>query len=483
VRHRLTLVPWVIAGALLAPGAGRAYDQQISSSLWAEGYSVEGRDGTAIRRRRIVEDLHLAAWNLLPGSDDPYYEGPRLSIELAVRMDTDFAVGATESDPDIERSYVPGLTPLRVAVMLGFAEARGLWGGSLDLRGGRQVRFDTIGLLGLDGIEARVHLPDGLLIAVYWGYEIRGGDLLGYDQLELDGVDSGGRHDMAADRYADRVDPEPRMVVGAEASWIPRRWLDVGAVFRSVGLSEPLADQRFGGRVGLGDRPIRGEARVVWSPMLDRRDDAGEAFAEGTVVREADVDLSVAPHEAVDVRAEYRLYRPTFEADSIFNVFDLAPQNDLGLRVAARFGGSVSTAAWGFARLADGSGGLSGRDDASWLSGVGGGLGGNYWASSQRLSARVSWVREWGEDRVGAEIGGAQGFLSERLWVGLRASCWHIDDHFSERLSGNVIGYVLSVRFRVAQGARVLGELENYWGAGRVPRFVVMAMLQLDLWR
>jgi hypothetical protein len=470
------------AALLLAATAARSYDQQVTSTLWAEGYSVPARDGSLTSRRRIVEDLHLAAWNLLRSESDPYYQGPRLSIELGLRLDTDFAVGPDESAPSNDSAYVAGLRPMQMDVMFAYIDARGFWDGSLDLRAGRQVRLDTLGYFAFDGAEMVVHVPIGLSLSTFLGYEVRGGDLLGYDQLELDGVDSGGRDELEADRYPDRVDPQRRLAIGTEMSLAPLSWIDAGFAVRTVGLSQPLADQRLGWRLTLGNRPVRAFGRVVWNPMLDRRDDYGEAFVEQTLVSEADAELQVTPHDVISVLAEYHLYRPTFEADSIFNVFNLMPQNDLGGRVQTRLG-SFGIALWGFTRLADDSAGLTGDETDSWVSGVGGGLGGNYRTTSDRVSARVTGLNEWGESRIGAELGAGHGFLHGRLWTGLRASYWHIDDAFSQKLSGDIVGYVASLRFRVAEGAELLGEFENYYGGGREPRFVALALLHLELWR
>ena len=113
MRPRLTLFAAALGAALaiVTPAAG--YDQQVTSTLWAQGYSVPAGDGGLISRRRLIEDLHLAAWNLVPGSDDPYYRGPLISLEMQLRLDTDFAVTERESRINDEASYVPNLTPLQ----------------------------------------------------------------------------------------------------------------------------------------------------------------------------------------------------------------------------------------------------------------------------------------------------------------------------------------------------------------------------------
>jgi len=473
----------VLAALLLPGGEAEGYDQQITSTLWAQGYSVPAGDGGLVSRRRFVEDLHLAAWNLLPGSDDPYYRGPRIAVEMMMRLDTDFSVSRAESDPSLERSYVPGVVPMQMDMMFAYLDARGFWDGALDARAGRQIRVDTVGYFAFDGLETVMHLPGYLDVSPYFGWEVRGGDVLGFDQLELDGVDSGGRDELEEEMYRDRVDPEPRMAFGAEAAWAPSRWFDAGVAVRLVGLSEELAQQRVAGRFSLGNRPLRASGRILWSPMLDRQDDLDAALAEGTLVSEADFELAVLQVEPLKIAAEYHLYRPTFEADSIFNVFDLTPRRDLGGRAEVRPARTIALAAWGYARLADGSAGLDGDRADSALSGASGGLGGNYRTARTRVSARVSVLREWGETRLGAELGGGRGFFSNRLWLGLRVSYWKIEDGYSEALTGDLFGYVGSARFRLAEGASVLCEVENQFGQGREARVALLGMLQLDLWR
>jgi hypothetical protein len=480
VRHRLTLLA---AALVLLPAAARGFDQQITSTLWARGYAVPAADGSLISRRRIVEDLHLAAWNIIDGSGDPYYEGPRLAVELALTIDTDFAIGRSESDPGNPSSYVPGLTPLSMDLMFFHLDAAGLLGGALDLRVGRQVRLGTLGFFAFDGAETALHLPVAARFTTWIGYEVRGAHALGYDALELDGTDNGGRHGMEADLYPDRTEPDRRLAVGTELDWAPWRWLDAGVGLRVVGLTGPLAEQRYGARLALGRAPLRARGRVAVDPLFVRRDDTTAAAREGTLVSEADAALEVIPSERVTVAAEYHLFRPIFEADSIFNVFDLAAQNDAGARIDVVVVPGLRLAGWGFARLADGSAGLSGREDDALLAGLGGGLGGGFRGGLGDVSGRVTGVREWGETRVGAELGGSRGLVRDRLRLGLRVSAWHLGDEYSERLAGDVVGYAASVRVRVADGADVLGEFENYYGGGQAPRFAALGLLRLDLWR
>ncbi len=462
----------LLAVFLTVTATVEAYDQQVTSTLWAEGYSVQTPGGAVLRRRRFVEDLRLGAWNLIQGSDHPYYRGPRLSIEIALRLDTDFGVARNESRSSAESAYIPGLTAVQFDTMVAYLDARGLWNDTLGVRAGRQIRIDTLGFFAFDGAEIRLQLPIGVRLDTYLGYEVRGGQMMGYDQLELDGTDNGGRHDMESNLFPDRKDPVSRLVIGTELLIAPWDWFDAGLSFRAVGLSQPLADERLGGRLALGREPVRADARVVWSPLLD-------------LLTEVDGEIAVTPVELLVVYLEYHYYKPMFEGDSIFNVFDLMDQNDLGGRVEVRLTKKISGAAWGFARLQDSSAGLSGNEEDALVVGAGGGIGGNYRTPSQEIHARFNMVHEWGESRYGGEIGGRQALLrSQRLWLGVRCSIWHIDDAFSKRLTGDLGGYVLSARFRIADGAHLLGEFENYVSNnGRDPFFSILALFQLDLWR
>jgi hypothetical protein len=466
---------WVLASsAILSLQSAAAYDQQVSSTLYAEGYSVYSREGIILSRRRIVDDLTLGAWNLLPNEDDPYYEGPRLSVDVSLRLSTDAAISRAEVSTEDINGFVPGLTPVAMDAMVAYVDASGLWGDTLDLRAGRQMRLDTLGFFAFDGVDTRLRLPIGLALGTYLGLEVRGGHMLGYDALELDGTDRGGRRGLAADQFPDREAPGPRLAMGTEVVIHPVYWLEMAAAYRAVGVNDgagALADERVGGRALLDFSPVQTSGRVVYSPLVNK-------------LSEADAEVGVTPVRLVTLLVDYHRYVPVFEGDAIFNVFDLSPQNDVGGRMVLHLTETIDAATWGFGRLVPGSAGLDGTEQDALFSGAGGGVGGNYRTPSRALSLRLNYLKEWGEARVGAELGGGHGFFrNSRLWLAFRLSFWHIEDHFSEMYSGNTAGYVLSARFKLSHRAHVLGEFEHYVGEGRDKRFYALALLQLDLWR
>lgn len=464
---------FVICGLVVSPLAV-AYEQQVTSTLSAEGYSVQSPDREPVSRRRFVEDLQLGAWQLLPGEADPYYDGPRLSVDVALRLLGDASIDRSESDPSRAESHVPGLEPVTFDVMVAYVDAVGFWNDTMDIRAGRQIRIDTLGFFAFDGVDTRMRLPIGLDLSTYIGAEVRGGHVLGYDELELDGTDRGGRKGLEADQYLDREEPGARLAMGTELFIHPSRWFELAAGFRAVGINggiDQLADERIGAQASVFLGPATAMGRFVFSPLVNE-------------LSEADAEIGIMPVDLLTLFLEYHRFVPVFEGDSIFNVFDLSSQNDLGARVSLRLHRTAELAAWGFARLVDESAGLDGEGAGELFSGAGGGIGGNYKAPYRQISMRVSGVQEWGESRFGAELGAGHAFLtSRRWWLGARVSVWYIDDQFSEMYSGLTAGYVLSTRYDLSHRAHVLGEFEHYLGDGRNRRFYALALLQLDLWR
>jgi len=464
-------------------GVLRAVDHQISSELWAEGYSIRAADGREIARRNIVEDLHMAVWNLLPGSADPWYDGPHLSVELNLQLGGDWGVERVETRRSEPGRYTPGLQNLDARAVFAFVSVNGLRDGAFDVRAGRQIRLDTIGFTAHDGVELVAHLPAGFALSSFIGREVQGGRPLGDDSLEMDGVDNGGRDDIDDAWFAQRTEPTPTLAFGSELSFVPDRHFDGAVAIRLLGLNGRPVARTWGGRLSTHHERIRSSLLVIANPLFDRRDDLSAAIREGSAVTEAEASIEVSPVASLWVGVEYLLYRPVFSADSIFNIFDLIPRRDLGLRAEQRLGERLTMAAWSYIRFEERSGGLTGHEADARVSGAGGGLGADYQRTVHRLSVRFNVQREWGAGRVGVETGGWRGLFDNRLLLGLRASFWHVDDALMGGALGNIAGWVMSARYAIASGAQVLGELENYFGGGQGPRLSALLILQLDLWK
>jgi hypothetical protein len=355
-----------------------------------------------------------------------------------------------------------------------------LWDGVLDVKAGRQIRLDTIGFFAFDGIESTAHMPLGLDVSLFSGYEVQGGKILGFDALALDGTDNGGRNNIDENYYPDRKDPIPLLCFGSEISWSPVRWFDTSAAVRIIGLNDRLQARTFGAMYAIGNQWFKTDGQIILNPLLDRRDNYKAAFKEGTLITSGQLSMGAKVPGEVWVIAGYELYRPVFSFDSIFNIFNILPRRDLSLKVKKSFGRALSVAAWGFIRLADKSAGIDGDKKDSLFSGAGGGTGANYFKDKTTFSMRFTVQREWGESRIGTDVGGSRSVINDRIDVGLRGSFWHIEDNFSSAIGGNTAGYVATLKFNMDKWAHIKGEFENYFGGGMSPRVIAMLLLQLD---
>jgi hypothetical protein len=253
---------------------------------------------------------------------------------------------------------------------------------------------------------------------------------------------------------------------------------------RFVGLEDDLRSSALGARFHLGNEHVVVRGSMITHPMFDRRDDVSAGIREGTLFSEVNAGIGAAPFGDTWVWVEYDLFRPVYDASSIFNIFQNLPRRDLVLRLERPFVGRLRTAVWSFIRFEDDSTGVSGsQEDGTGLSGVGGGASALYADAHRELNIRFNLQTEWGETLSAIDFGGGRHFSGQRLWLGLRGIIRLIRDEFSIDWSGPHIGGVATLRFRIAKMAHVIGEFENFHGGGLPARFAGMAWLRLDLWR
>ncbi|MBN2341628.1 MAG: hypothetical protein JXX29_02805 [Deltaproteobacteria bacterium] len=482
----MTLLPsvnflFVATVVILVSPIAAAYDQHISSSLYASGYTVRAANGTYLDRRNIVEDLQLSAWNILPGSDDFYYEGPRLSIEVNLRLAGDYGVDSNEMRSARLDYHVPGLNALNVEAVYAFLNIQGAFNGHLDSRLGRQIRLDTIGYTAFDGVESTIYLPLGFSTSAFFGMEVKGAKPFGYDSLELDGVDNVGRDSMDDAYFSSLVEPESLLLLGGELGWSPNVHLDSAVAVRFAGLVKPLQQQTIAARFAVGNDSWRSINRVVANPLLDRTDNAVGALREGTLVTESHAEIGYHLHSNGWLSVSYELYRPVFMLDSIFNIFGQLGRRDAMTTYEHELNSTTRWASWGFMRFVDNNDVTEVHEQDSVIIGGGGGTGIQHSTFSRRLSGRMQVESELSARRFGLEHELGHRFWNDKLWLSVRSSFWHVDDALY-RSSKNIVGYVLSANHQFTEKARALFEFENYYGSG-TPRFVLTALLQLDMWR
>lgn len=201
----------VLVLATLAFGAtatpARAYEYELMARTSGQVYQLPtlrlvGAD-LWLARRRFTQTLTLSIWDVgdlrrkrlkaRPGMPD---HGPVIWFTGHLRLDHDFGpwtagtvtvddrmLDAIDAIPDLAASSI-GLD-----LLYGYLAVDGL-AGRVDLRIGRQLEVDSLDWWNVDGVTARVHTPWPVLFEATAGLRVRDQSPLGASDFELDGTAS-----------------------------------------------------------------------------------------------------------------------------------------------------------------------------------------------------------------------------------------------------------------------------------------------------
>ena len=459
----------LLAAALFICGDLLALDTHFKNRTAADGYTVRTRQGTSLDRRNLFEEIQLDTWNLWPGTGGIYDEGPWVSMAADLRLDTDLGVGAEERNPSLPRHYVAGVDLVDFDAMYAYVDANGLWENRLGLRAGRQILVDPCGWVAFDGGQATLRGGYGIELRVYSGLEVLGADTLGYDNFELDGVESGSRKGLDSNQYPDRKPPSSVPVVGVGLHFAPYEWFRGDLAYR---VHHP-GDRVQSDRIAAGIEPSIGPVSLFGSAAYD-------ILLEQWSIVDAELDYDIT--HAFTVYVDGTREKPVFLGDSIFNVFATDPRNDVGAGARLDVGSEVSLAAHGLVRLADDGYGIQGNGKDEIVSGIGGSLSGAAGVPGERLGVTFSTLAGYGDRYSGIEVTGEKSFLFEALLVEARASIWQTRDSTRVSRGGLSGGYVAGVRYRLVQGAYLWAEFAHTMNEVDNQNIEVLAMLDLDLW-
>jgi hypothetical protein len=241
-------------------------------------------------------------------------EDGQLRIVTSLRLRHDFGAYVQGAEQDAQR-LVNAVDGRQVDVMYAFVEGTRL-GGWLDARVGRQLSTTGLDFYAFDGGWARVRTPAHLGLAVASGLMVRGADVLGSPNYELDGTDTSVRRRAVS----------PMVAVEASLLDIPRWSASVG--WRQTFETSPDQDEQV--TFDLPEDRVSLEsllsARLSWRSLHSRvavdgalRYDFGRrALTDGR----AEVRTQLTSLHSASL--SYQHTTPIFSLDSIFNVFDLA---------------------------------------------------------------------------------------------------------------------------------------------------------------
>src|SRR5215468_267564 len=345
---------------VLAFGAGRdarGYEFEIDARTTGQAYSVRwfrfSEPDRLLNRRRLTQTLGLEVWDLLEPDFDAARPDPpplapfQLYFSTQLRVDHDFGeyeqgdviyTSGSGTGRSTALAAIPelGADNFGLEVLHAYLGARGI-GGIVDAELGRQVVVDNLDWYAFDGLHVRVRLPFHLAVEGQAGFLVRDSSPVGTSSFAPDGTsashclgflpDVGAfvaspdcpQQDQPAPTFGGAVETQGLGDFSARVSY--RRTVSATAdVYPNTrgeapgwGVLEEKLSGDVRGRLLGGDVAPWASAR--WNLLLGLIDEA-----------HAGVRVALGASGAVTVEALYSY--PSFDGDSIFNVFSTEPYWD-----------------------------------------------------------------------------------------------------------------------------------------------------------
>ncbi len=497
-----------------ASGGAHAYEYELRARTIAQGYQLRafrlGRADVWLSRRRFTQTLALEIWDVgdltrRRRARGGRAAGPRIYISTYVRLEHDFGdwTMGTLTDPRFAEPIdaidgIPELasSSLALDLLYGYLAIDGLLDGALDLRVGRQIALDPLDSWALDGATARLRTPGPVAIELGAGLRVRDASPAGAAVFELDGTTGadcreyveGATPGSGTWQIIDRSRVPGASTLGADLDFCPQRaqlMPTFGVAVETDRLRRVHARLSYRrsmsptvGLIGAVDRldqpdlglyPDEVGQAPAWGTDEERVALTGEGRlrAGGLELRPwAGARFSLL-HGVVDdamlgvrirrgghaLEPELSRHVPTFDGDSIWNVFAVEPSTD------ARLGWSYQQGAWhgqatGWVRRYE-------PEDAAWAGGATVAVERRAARTSVRLDALVD--DGWGGRRTG-------GSLAIR-WRRARGALWraragvidvHLGDDPSSRADLDAVHGTLEVggTWEVVDGVAVHGVAE-----------------------
>lgn len=301
--------------------------------------SIAGRDPAdpfTLQRQRLVQYLQLGAFDL--GERGPQ---ERIDVVTSLRLDQDFGLTATER-------RLLGLEQPAVNLLFGYVQWRGALSGLLDARLGRQIVTRQVEFWSFDGLDLTVHVPRvPLAVTGFGGFLVSGSSFLGTATFGPDGVRVSDRRRIDDGASTSLVNPTasavaydyldaPRPVFGGRVDLEGVRDLSAGVAYRRSINRTTGEDLRFTPAAAKGWQVVqeRLTAEAQWRPVP--RLELQAAADEDLVRLRPAALLAGARFHVIPYRLatslQWSLYNPSFDSDSIWNVFATGSRQEFQLR-------------------------------------------------------------------------------------------------------------------------------------------------------
>ena len=438
----------------------RSVEFLIESQTVGDAYQLVTSGNEVLNRNRLHQFLGLSLYDIEASGENHW------SFTSLLRFGVDF--GLTEKELD----EVIGLERTRLSIQYAMLQGQNLLGGLVDMKLGRQLLVDGLDYLMMDGAVVTVNTPWFLAVELHAGLEVRNDAWdLNDSQFETDGT----RFIAGLEETTDAAS----VVFGAA---LVTRNLDYARYrvgYRRYFSSGAVDAEKIGG--SFHQRVVEGvdlSGIVSWDMFNGRFD----RIQTGGRVR-------IADHTELEL--EYVRTTPTFDGDSIFNIFSIYPMNDINARWRLYPGKNDRLHLGGKVRLAGNEAyddvGTTLYGDVDTMVSAWGTMAG--WTHSfgprgvdGRFTVDFTWEGGWSGDRIFGDVGGVWAVVPREWELEGRLTVVDFDDELQDNLNALSFGYQLGGRYLVDKKAAFAVIAEHNMNRLQNHQFRVFALIDLNLW-
>jgi hypothetical protein len=466
----------VVTTLVFAPARARAYDFEVDAQTIGQAYQLRAADDALVNRRRIDQYLGLHIFNLGP-HDDLGRPLPRNQIYLTASMRFDADMGDYPSLTELTgRTPERELFTEKLDLLYAYLGGHDLFG-FVDFELGRQILVDLYDWTSFDGLHVQARTRFHVAAEVWGGLNVSGAGILDSPVYRVDGTALGGNElGSLGARQEDQLQP----TFGVAARTLGLRYLSARVSYERT--MSPTGGPRAPGEPAWGviDEHVGLTAR---GNLLDGKVVPWFAFRYNLLVGRLDEVYAGARAQLGrhDISAEYVLAAPTFDGDSIWNIFASQAFDDIRVSYDVSFW-RIRAYAQAFTRLF--------FDDNGTSASAGGSLGG------RMALGRRGWVRldgyyenGYGGLRAGVDLAGRV-----KLWgddLGIRAGSVFAEGRLSYASfrddarpedHADSFGVQAGVRWTPLDGISVHGLIEENVNRIYTSQLRVLALLDLSFW-
>jgi hypothetical protein len=307
-----------------ATGAAGASDFVLTSRTIGQGYAERryGAGGASelLTRRRLTQYLSLSAFNIEPeawrGKD-----GDRnlVSVEIGMRFDSDFGTFLTGRPNGLDT--IRELAQSQFDVLYAYLLARDV-AGHVDVQLGRQLHYDLVDFYSFDGADVWLRPGPFVSVQAFGGTEVRGELPLSAPLYELDGTSPGSRDPATRPGQSSAWRP----LVGAAVALDRSSPVNARIAYRKV-FSQTIDRQPGEPDSGVNHETVSFTGDTRWRDRLFLSVGARyNLLVAGWDDQQAAVRIRLGLRHMLS--AEYSFLAPTFDGDSIWNIFGAGAYRD-----------------------------------------------------------------------------------------------------------------------------------------------------------